>query len=50
MGMFKYGKFDVEVIEFVDKYKLIDYLKLDGVLLFDCLINVSFSVINYEES
>ena len=50
LGTLKHGKSDAEATEPADRHKPIDYPKPDGVLSFDRLTNVSFSMTNHEES
>ncbi len=49
-GTLKHGKNDAKSTEPADKHKPIDYPKPDGVLSFDRLTNVSFSMTNHEEN
>ena len=49
-GTLKHGKNDAKATEPADKHQPIDYPKPDGVLSFDRLTNVSFSMTNHEES
>jgi electron-transferring-flavoprotein dehydrogenase len=49
-GTLKHGKSDAEATGKAKKHKPIDYPKPDGVLSFDRLTNVSFSMTNHEES
>ncbi|WP_264210997.1 electron transfer flavoprotein-ubiquinone oxidoreductase [Leisingera thetidis] len=49
-GTLGHGKNDAEATEEASKHKVIDYPKPDGVLSFDRLTNVSFSMTNHEES
>ena len=49
-GTIKHGKTDAQATERAEWHKPIDYPKPDGVLSFDRLTNVSFSMTNHEES
>ena len=49
-GTVKHGKNDAQSTEPADKHAPIEYPKPDGVLSFDRLTNVSFSMTNHEES
>ena len=49
-GTMRHGKTDAAATGKADKFKPIDYPKPDGVLSFDRLTNVSFSMTNHEES
>ena len=49
-GTLKHGKNDAQSTELAANHKPIDYPKPDGVLSFDRLTNVSFSMTNHEES
>jgi electron-transferring-flavoprotein dehydrogenase len=49
-GTVKHGKTDAQSTETVDKHAPIEYPKPDGVLSFDRLTNVSFSMTNHEEN
>ncbi|MCC5975285.1 MAG: electron transfer flavoprotein-ubiquinone oxidoreductase, partial [Rubellimicrobium sp.] len=49
LGTMKHGKSDAEATEPASKHKPIDYPKPDGVLSFDRLTNVSFSMTNHAE-
>ena len=49
-GTVKHGKNDAQSTETADKHAPIEYPKPDGVLSFDRLTNVSFSMTNHEES
>lgn len=49
-GTIKHGKTDAQATETADKHAPIEYPKPDGVLSFDRLTNVSFSMTNHEES
>jgi len=49
-GTKKHGKTDAEATGKAKNFKPIDYPKPDGVLSFDRLTNVSFSMTNHEES
>ena len=49
-GTLKHGKTDAAATGKASKFKPIDYPKPDGVLSFDRLTNVSFSMTNHEES
>ncbi len=49
-GTLKHGKNDAQATEPASMHKPIDYPKPDGVLSFDRLTNVSFSMTNHEES
>ena len=49
-GTLKHGKTDAEATGRADAHKPIDYPKPDGVISFDRLTNVSFSMTNHEES
>ncbi|MDG4649006.1 electron transfer flavoprotein-ubiquinone oxidoreductase [Roseibacterium sp. SDUM158017] len=48
-GTMKHGKSDAEATGKARKFKPIDYPRPDGVLSFDRLTNVSFSMTNHEE-
>jgi electron-transferring-flavoprotein dehydrogenase len=50
LGTLKHGKSDAEATEPASQHAPIDYPKPDGVLSFDRLTNVSFSMTNHEES
>ncbi len=50
LGTLKHGKTDAAATEPAAKHQPIDYPKPDGVLSFDRLTNVSFSMTNHEES
>jgi electron-transferring-flavoprotein dehydrogenase len=50
LGTQKHGKSDAAATGEARKFKPIDYPKPDGVLSFDRLTNVSFSMTNHEES
>ncbi|MEM8630439.1 MAG: electron transfer flavoprotein-ubiquinone oxidoreductase [Pseudomonadota bacterium] len=50
LGTMKDGKTDAEATGEASKFEPIDYPKPDGVLSFDRLTNVSFSMTNHEES
>jgi electron-transferring-flavoprotein dehydrogenase len=50
LGTLKHGKSDAAATGEARKFKPIDYPKPDGVLSFDRLTNVSFSMTNHEES
>ncbi|MEM6635883.1 MAG: electron transfer flavoprotein-ubiquinone oxidoreductase [Pseudomonadota bacterium] len=50
LGTMKHGKSDAEATGEASKFEQIDYPKPDGVLSFDRLTNVSFSMTNHEES
>ena len=50
LGTLKHGKSDAAATGEAAKFKPIDYPKPDGVLSFDRLTNVSFSMTNHEES
>ncbi|MBD3679714.1 MAG: electron transfer flavoprotein-ubiquinone oxidoreductase [Rhodobacteraceae bacterium] len=50
LGTLKHGKSDAESTGLAADHKPIDYPKPDGVLSFDRLTNVSFSMTNHEES
>ena len=50
LGTLKHGKTDAEATGKAADHKPIDYPKPDGVLSFDRLTNVSFSMTNHEES
>ncbi len=50
LGTVKHGKTDAEATGKASDHKPIDYPKPDGVLSFDRLTNVSFSMTNHEES
>ncbi|MFN3144522.1 MAG: electron transfer flavoprotein-ubiquinone oxidoreductase [Paracoccaceae bacterium] len=50
LGTLKHGKSDAAATEPAAKHQPIDYPKPDGVLSFDRLTNVSFSMTNHEES
>ncbi len=49
-GTLKHGKNDAQSTEPAERHKPIEYPKPDGVLSFDRLTNVSFSMTNHEES
>ncbi len=49
-GTLKHGKTDAEATEPAEKHRQIEYPRPDGVLSFDRLTNVSFSMTNHEES
>ncbi len=49
-GTMRHGKTDAAATGKASKFKPIDYPKPDGVLSFDRLTNVSFSMTNHEES
>ncbi len=49
LGTLKHGKSDAKATGEARKFKPIDYPKPDGVLSFDRLTNVSFSMTNHEE-
>ncbi len=49
-GTLKHGKSDAEATESAERHKPIDYPRVDGVLTFDRLTNVSFSGVNHEEN
>ena len=49
-GTVKHGKTDAQATELAKDHTPIDYPKPDGVLSFDRLTNVSFSMTNHEES
>jgi len=48
-GTMGHTKTDSASTEFADKHKKPEYLKVDGVITFDRLTNVSFSATNHEE-
>jgi electron-transferring-flavoprotein dehydrogenase len=50
LGTQKHGKSDAAATGEARKFKPIDYPKPDGVLSFDRLTNVSFSMTNHEEN
>jgi electron-transferring-flavoprotein dehydrogenase len=50
LGTLKHGKSDAAATGEARNFKPIDYPKPDGVLSFDRLTNVSFSMTNHEES
>ncbi|WP_208352380.1 electron transfer flavoprotein-ubiquinone oxidoreductase [Pseudaestuariivita rosea] len=50
LGTLKHGKSDAEATGLAKDHKEIDYPKPDGVLSFDRLTNVSYSMTNHEES
>jgi electron-transferring-flavoprotein dehydrogenase len=50
LGTQKHGKSDAAATGEARKFKPIDYPKPDGILSFDRLTNVSFSMTNHEES
>ena len=50
LGTLRHGKSDAAATEEASKHKPIDYPKPDGMLSFDRLTNVSFSMTNHEES
>ncbi len=49
-GTLKHGKTDAQATEPARRHRPIDYPRPDGVLSFDRLTNVSFSMTNHEES
>ncbi len=49
LGTMKHGKSDAAATGKASKHKILEYPKVDGVLSFDRLTNVSFSATNHEE-